>query len=122
MAEKTLQSVAKTAKNRMKTGFWNISNAIDDTVATATKRKVYGDLIMHGFDYLTTEELFDKIYAVICEEDVLNPISRIINRDYYNQLPPEAQQLYVMKLSHLFKLVKAAYQQAQFEITNRHYD
>ena len=83
----TIQQLAKLAKNRIKSGYWkqecNSVNTYCSDMDTDTDKAMY------------------EIVTSIIESDevVTNPLSKLINKDYYDSLSDEAKSRYMLDLS-----------------------
>ena len=85
--EMTIQQLARLAKGRIKTGYWqqecNLMTSVDGGIDTESDKAMY------------------EIVASIMESDeiITNPLSKLVDKDLYNSLSDEAKSRYMLELS-----------------------
>lgn len=86
MKSATIQSMAKQAKERIKSGYW----------AKVKNKKLEKIKESKQFD----SEMYEIVASIIeSEEIVTNPIAKLMNKEYYATLSEEAKTRYVLELS-----------------------
>lgn len=126
-----LKMMARLAKARLKSGYWvdrkeklkaclaacgGNALAVDEVKQYFVASKVYQRK-------MTEEECREKaLYPVVCDiiesGEGLNPLGRLIDRNYYESLDYPGKQRYVLELSELYKKLASKYQ-SEKEIERR---
>ncbi|MDR3264290.1 MAG: hypothetical protein LBT30_08290 [Clostridiales bacterium] len=103
----TIQALAVEAKKRLKFGYWNEikEKRKSDETDTDGKRRITES------SALTKEE--EKYYAGVKKiladgksEVIVNPIGRLMDKEYYSELNLSEKQQYVFRLSRIYISVK----------------
>lgn len=104
---------AHEAKKRLKSGFWEnermliakrYSNRMSDEIISSyylagkLKNKVHKDSV-----------LYEKVCEIIEEDDGLNPIGRLLDREYYDTLDRSEKERYVLELANKYRTLRALY-------------
>ncbi|MDR1939720.1 MAG: hypothetical protein LBQ40_02875 [Clostridiales bacterium] len=102
----TIQSLATEAKKRMKLGYWSevkekrrleeregkmTKKAVDDFALTKEEERYYSDV---------------KNILEDCGEVIINPIGRLMDKQFYAGLDYADKQLYVFRLSQIYISIK----------------
>lgn len=110
-----LKFIAKEAKKRLKTGFWEehrdkISSIKDraktEGIETSNIVKYYQTTIIREVKPKTdeTEAFYTKVKAILDSVgEVSDIIKRLIDTETYNSLPYDRKQKYVMELSEKYR-------------------
>ncbi len=67
--------------------------------------KTQAETIKQTYD----EELYQKVCEMIEQNNLQNPISRLIDKQLFSSLDTEAKQYYINNLSQKFKVLKSKY-------------
>ena len=126
MKDRNLKTVAKEAKNRLKSGFWeNCKNELQDEVARArsvgmsesrTCRYFAGKVtctIRGGDD----DAFYSKVRALLLSEgEVSDAIGRLTDKEYFATLSYEDKQRYTLALSERYlKALERFRREREFE-------
>ncbi len=89
MNKDSLQSMAKLAKQRIKSGYW--------TQVKKEKQAVVQE----------NEQIDNEMYEVVAsiiesEEIIINPISKLMDEAYYNSLSEDGKNRYVLDLANKY--------------------
>ncbi len=95
-----LKKLAQSAKNRMKSGYWQgMKNAAEAPIAEE------GSL-----GYAIEEEMYAKVREMLGENEcVLDPIGRLMDQKIYEKMSPTARTRYVLELSKIYVKLKERY-------------
>ncbi len=131
MAKKSMNELKKRAmlaKQRMKMGYWeqmlrDREKMIGEVGSTCEAKKFVSDLQRDKYNRefnvtvcKTTqdEKLYEKVRNILeSEEIVINPISRLIDSEEYDNMDNEAKQRYILELSSKFRELKERYYREQ---------
>ena len=93
-----LRKLAKSAKNRLKNGYWH---GAADRVPVAEEGRI---------GYAVEEDMYAKVRAMLsADECVLDPIGRLMDRTAYREMSPTAKMRYVLELSKIYVRLKERY-------------
>lgn len=123
-----LKKRALLAKQRLKLGYWEqlkaereqLLKSAGDTNSAARKvselqrAKFSRDMnsVVGAQDTTKDEQLYLKVCEMLdSEEDVMNPIGRLMDRARYDSLDDGARQRYILELSKKFNELKERYYQ-----------
>lgn len=110
-----LKFIAKEAKKRLKTGFWEEHKdkigsikeiAKTEGIKTSNIVKYYQTTVIREVKYKAdeTENFYEKVKSILDSVgEVSDIISRLIDTDTYNKLPYDRKQKYVMELSEKYR-------------------
>ncbi|MDR2202680.1 MAG: hypothetical protein LBP26_08020 [Clostridiales bacterium] len=121
-----LKKRAMLAKQRMRMGYWK---SMDEEKQTALNRLGLGFMAertvrdmqrakferdvnrtMGSAKALLDEELYQKVRAMLDEdEDVTNPIGRLVDKDAYEGMDEPNRQKYILELSKKFRQMRERY-------------
>lgn len=122
--KESLQDVAKSAKKRMKQGYWaDIIEARKRDIDIAAKRGIsesnvksyYRDRVLKDFfvrrERIEREERLYKKVVEIMESDeiVYDPLARLIEHEYYDTLDKDAKEAYILKLASKYSELRKRY-------------
>lgn len=86
MAKATIQSMAKLAKERIKSGYWQ----------EIKQKSLIRDKSMQKFD----KNMYELVASIVeSEEIVTNPLDKLMDKDYFNSLDQKGKSRYVLQLS-----------------------
>ncbi len=109
--EKDLKSLAKEAKQRLKSGFWQkYGSEVRVSTNTAKTEGVSESVVINYYQNKEnvaikktrsdSESFYDKVRKILDEKgQVGNIISLLIDHDEYDALPYERKQKYILELS-----------------------
>ncbi len=128
--ERTLKSLAKEAKMRMKKGFWQQTEENLNRERTHAKEQGIGASKMERYfaQKVTTQikgELPDEFYLkvkelLLTEGEVSNAIGRLTDKAYYDTLSYEEKQRYTLELSSRYlRALEKFKREYEFEIKGR---
>ena len=94
-----LKKLARSAKNRLKKGYWEGASA--EIVPTRAE---------HGIGYAAEEELYAKVKETLSSDEcVIDPIGRLMDPAVYREMSPTAKMRYVLELSKVYVRLKERY-------------
>lgn len=80
----TLQQLAKQAKNRIKSGYYNREKRNNQNFNTNPR----------------SAEMYEIVASIMdSEEVVINPLEKVMDKEYYNSLDDMARSRYILELS-----------------------
>ena len=80
----TLQQLAKQAKNRIKSGYYNREKRSNQNFSTNPR----------------SAEMYEIVASIMdSEEVVINPLEKVMDKEYYNSLDDMARSRYILELS-----------------------
>lgn len=92
-----LKKLARSAKSRMKNGYWQGAN----TCPTAPAREE------GTIGYAVEEEMYAKVREMLFEDEcVIDPIGRLMDQRAYDKMSPTARIRYVLELSKTYVRLK----------------
>lgn len=121
----TLRDLVKNAKQRMKQGFWNeiIKERQEDIerakeqglskqhVVEQYKGKILQDLYIKSDILKRDEELYAKAVEILeSEEIIINPLARLVEHEYYDNLNEDDKIAYMFQLSNRYLKCKEQYE------------
>lgn len=121
----SFKEVAKQAKKRLMTGYWESVRKDRDRfmethfhkgdnisqLKTMFNRKIQRDLFGKSSQNDADEKLYRKVVKMLSENDyVLNPIRQLIDHDVYDKLDEHAKQNYIFELSDKYNQLKERYE------------
>lgn len=120
----SLQDLAKNAKKRMKKGYWSdIIESRKKDMDIASKNGVdksevisyYKDRVLRDF-YVKTERvereerLYKKVVEIMdSEEIVYNPLARLVEHEYYDNLDEDGKVAYIFNLASKYSKLRKRY-------------
>ncbi|MCI8729461.1 MAG: hypothetical protein HFK07_06545 [Clostridia bacterium] len=120
----SLQDLAKNAKKRMKQGYWSdIIESRKKDMDIASKNGVdksevisyYKDRVLRDF-YVKTERvereerLYKKVVEIMdSEEIVYNPLARLVEHEYYDNLDEDGKVAYIFNLASKYSKLRKRY-------------
>lgn len=117
-----LKNLARLAKARLKSGYWIdrkeklkvCLEASGGNVLVADEVKQYFSVAKKvKKNFTETEEREKELYPIVCDiiesNDGLNPLGRLIDRNYYESLDFAEKQRYVLELSDIYKKLSERY-------------
>lgn len=126
-----LKQMARMAKARLKSGYWvDRKEKLRECLRTCGGNALSCDEIKQYFAVVNTdkrhmteeETLESRLYPIVCDiidsDDGLNPLGRLIDRNYYDTLDYAEKQRYVLTLSETYKKLAQKYA-AEKEIEKR---
>ena len=128
--ERTLKTLAKEAKQRMKKGFWQeCEQKLDDERTHAKEQGINESKMERYFQQkvVTTirGEVPDEFYLkvrdlLLSEGEVSDAIGRLTDREYYDTLSYSEKQRYMLELSDKYlKALERFKREYEFEIKGR---
>lgn len=100
MVSKDLKLRANEAKKRLASGYFQKNECI-------VNKQVYHT---SGVDYLDEERMYKIVIDIVeSKEVVLNPLGRLMNKDYFESLDYPSRQRYIFKLSEIYIKLKQRY-------------
>lgn len=105
MKSATIQSMAKQAKARIKSGYWTkVKNNKLEQIKQSSK-----------FD----SEMYEIVASIIeSDEVVTNPIAKLMKVEYYNSLSEEGKTRYVLELSRKYLEMCEVYEKNRRKVAN----
>ena len=95
-----LKKLARSAKNRLKKGYWQGSSASESIPSWREE----------GIGYAAEEEMYAKVREMLSgDECVIDPIGRLIDRDRFDEMTFEEKNRYVLELSKIYIRLKDRY-------------
>ena len=92
-----LKKLAKSAKNRLKKGYWDGAVAAEIASARADG----------GIGYAAEEELYAKVREMLSSDEcVLDPIGRLMDKERFEQMGYAERDRYVLELSKTYVRLK----------------
>ncbi len=129
--EGELKSMARQAKARLKSGYWvDRKEKLKACLERSGGSKLCVDEVKQYFSvaerslkkYADEEDRESRLYPIVCDiiesDDGLNPLGRLIDREYYESLDFAEKQRYVLELSDIYKKLSERYL-AEREIEKR---
>ncbi len=124
---KTIKDVAKEAKMRLKSGFWQTHNAKieeqidktgDDGIAVSKVIRYYSEqaqMIMNGINS-EEEDFYQKVKLLLdTEGEVPDAIGRLTDNEFFSNLSYDRKQRYLLELSEKYqKALKRYYKELEF--------
>ncbi len=117
-----VKRMAKIAKARLKSGFWETQKVVIGQKTGTGDEAVFVDDVMREYckanyvvkrsktrDELIDESIYETVCQIIDEDDGLNPLGRLINRQHYNTLGDAERQNYVFDLSERYNRLSQRY-------------
>ncbi len=128
--ERTLKSLAKEAKMRMKKGFWEQCEAELSSERSHAKEQGINESKMERYfqQKVTTQikgESADEFYLkvrdmLLAEGEVSDAIGRLTDREYYNTLSYSEKQRYTLELSEKYlRALERFKREYEFEIKGK---
>ena len=95
-----LKKLARSAKNRLKKGYWEgVQNADGYSVGSEG-----------GIGYAAEEELYAKVRETLSSDEcVMNPIGRLIDWARFEKMDQGERSAYVLELSKIYVRLKERY-------------
>ncbi len=101
----SIQSVAKQAKSRIKSGYW--SQVKNEKIA-----------IMQEIEQVDNE-MYEVVASIIeSDEVVLNPISKLMDENYYKSLSDDGKNRYVLELANKYLKLCREYERRNKKLVN----
>ena len=95
-----LKKLAQSAKNRLKKGYWQGASAAE--IAPSGKEDALG--------YAAEEEMYAKVREMLaCDECVIDPIGRLIDRPLFEEMDFAEKNRYVFDLAKIYARLKERY-------------
>lgn len=92
-----LKKLAQSAKNRMKSGYWQGAGTYPSS--SVKEERTIG--------YAIEEELYAKVREMLFENEcVIDPIGRLMDQKVYEKMSPTARIGYVLELSKVYVRLK----------------
>ena len=123
MQSKSIKSVAKEAKMRLKNRFWeDYKKEVDSGVKTATEeglassgvKKYFKDLVIKNLMGVKQEDedFYNVVKDMLDKEGSLpsNALDRLMDKDLFSSLPYEGKERYLFKLSQKYLLAIERYE------------
>lgn len=100
MSSKDLKLRANEAKKRLASGYFQKNECI-------INKQVYHT---SGVDYLDEERMYKIVMEIVdSDEVVINPLGRLMNKEYFESLDYASRQRYIFKLSEIYIKLKKRY-------------
>lgn len=120
--KREFKKLAKTARTRLKSGFWEDQKLLKQECKAATNEEDAEEKIVRQYfsaslfqsSVKSEDEIYDeKLYPIVCkiidEDDGLNPIGRMIEREKYSQMENLDKQRYIFDLSERYARLSQKY-------------
>ncbi len=128
--EKTLKSLAKEAKMRMKKGFWQQcekdltserSHAIEQGINESKMERYFHEKVTTKIKGESVDEFYLKVRDMLLSEgEVSDAIGRLTDREYYETLTYSEKQRYTLELSEKYlRALERFKREYEFEIKGR---
>lgn len=128
--ERTLKTLAKEAKMRMKKGFWqeceeNLdkerSHAKEQGINESKMERYFQQKVVTTIRGETPDEFYLKVRDLLLSEgEVSDAIGRLTDREYYESLSYSEKQRYMLELSDKYlKALERFKREYEFEIKGR---
>ncbi len=128
--ERTLKTLAREAKSRMKKGFWaRCEEELNDHISRAKEQGINESKMERYFtERVTTQirgEKPDDFYLkvrtlLLSEGEVSDAIGRLTDKEYYNTLTYEEKQRYTLDLSERYlRALERFKREYEFEIKGK---
>ncbi len=121
-AERKLVNLAKSAKSRMKSGFWGehqerMKQFSDKVIPAPIGQEVFNKYLKASkiksrprtLDEIEDERVYPKVCQIIEEDGGLNPIGQLIDRSRYEKMTVSQKESYILELSNRYKRLKERY-------------
>ncbi len=121
MSSSTLKSLAKEAKDRIKSGYWqksiqekneSIQNAANKGINTSTVVRYYREKVISDLKNKNTEEeiFYQKVKEILdAHGEVSDILGRLTDKEYLNSLSYEQRQRYLLSLSENYRKALVRY-------------
>ncbi|MEG1806220.1 MAG: hypothetical protein RR327_07505 [Clostridia bacterium] len=116
------KKLAKTARTRLKSGFWEDQKQLkQEGVSSQLEMEAQEKIIRQYFsanafvnsakseDELIDEKIYPIVRQIIDEDDGLNPIGRLIDRNKYSAMDNLEKQRYIFDLSERYARLSQKY-------------
>ena len=121
-----IYELARSAKERLKNNNYLKTSQAVSTISTATSVQTYMQSSKaHTVQVFKpiTNNLDDALYKKVCDmldsgEEVLNPVSELIDRKFFNTLDFGSKQHYINTLIEKYKQLKQRYYKEHYSSTN----
>lgn len=128
--ERTLKTLAKEAKMRMKKGFWEQceeeldnerSHAKEQGINESKMERYFAQKVTTKIKGESPDEFYLKVRDMLLSEgEVSNAIGRLTDREYYETLSYSEKQRYTLELSERYlRALERFKQEYEFEIKGR---
>lgn len=120
--KREFKKLAKTARTRLKSGFWEDQRKLKQDGKMATLEEGIEEKIVRQYfsasllqnNVKSEDELCDdRLYPIVCkiidEDDGLNPIGRMIEREKYSKMENIEKQRYIFDLSERYARLSQKY-------------
>lgn len=107
-----LKRMAQMAKNRLRNKVKENNNR--QLKKNDSYKVLFGEIVDIKSKIITKEDynLYNKVKQMLSsDEDIFNPLARLIDYKVYNKLMPEAQERYILNLVDKYKTYKAKFEQ-----------
>ena len=125
---KTIKQLAKEAKARLKTGYWqNYQKTIEEEVSKSGAESIRASKVIQYYSQKAQKEMrginkeeeifYQKVKTLVEKEgEVSDAIGRLTDKEYYETLTYEQKQRYVLDLSSKYRqALKRYYKELEFE-------
>ena len=124
--ERTLKSLAKEAKARMKKGFWrqceeeldaHLKDAREQGISESRMERYFKGKVAGHIKGVAPDEFYLKVKKLLLEEgEVSDAIGRLTDKEYYATLSYAEKQRYTLELSEKYlKALERFKREEQFE-------
>ena len=128
--ERTLKTLAKEAKLRMKKGFWEqCAKDLNDSRSVAREQGIneskmeryFAEQVSTRVRGETPDEFYLRVKDMLLREgEVSDAIGRLTDREYYMSLPYEERQRYTLELSERYlRALERFKREYEFEIKKK---
>ena len=118
--EKTIKTLAKEAKSRLKNGYWQeYEERVEKAIVKAKAEGVEKRKVAEYFSYATEKQIksgesdegfYLKVKELLeSEETLINPIGKLTDKEYFNTLDYASRQRYIFTLSEKFRRAQERY-------------
>lgn len=107
-----LKRMAQMAKNRLRNKVKENNNR--QLKKNDSYKVLFGEIVDIKSKIITKEDynLYNKVKQMLSsDEDIFNPLARLIDYKVYNKLMPLAQERYILNLVDKYKTYKAKFEQ-----------
>lgn len=107
-----LKRMAQMAKNRLRNKVKESNNR--QLKKNDSYKVLFGEIVDIKSKIITKEDynLYNKVKQILSsDEDIFNPLARLIDYKIYNKLTPQAQERYILNLVDKYKTYKAKFEQ-----------
>lgn len=117
-----IRQLAKSAKQRLKNSNYRGQDVnVRSNVTQFVRPKVSltnNNIIIKTIDCNEDQEFCKKVHHLLGQEEIINPLSYLLDKEYMNSLNDFERQRYIFELSEKYNKVKETYINNQIMLTS----